>query len=354
MNKVTLQQVEYFLENHPKKKEFLAKCADGYVIDMEVREFARKIARHKRVPTLLYGETGTGKEEVAKLIHSNRCKEEGNIPFVAVNCANLTSTLAESLLFGHKKGAFTGATESTEGFIGAANGGILFLDEVQYLPPECQRNLLRVLNDGYYSRLGESKLIKANFQVIIATTKNIDSEVESGGFLADLRMRLLGIDIDLKPLREKKEEIILFVSLFFAKNGIKIPRKRIEDISKECAKYYWRGNIRQLIKKLEVLVAMADSEDDICAENLEINERIAPSPMSSPIPGISNDIIKELIEGIQTDGSLEERVNKFEKFVIKAALKRHDNLSKVTNALSISRTALHQKRKKYNLLRDEE
>ena len=149
-----------------------------------IRETVRKIAAHGRVPVVIYGETGTGKEEVAKLIHRRRVELGGPIPFVPVNCANLRGGTAVSTIFGHKKGAFTGATETTSGFVGEAHGGILFLDELHALTLECQQHLLRVLNDGTYSRVGEAKELYSDFQVIVATPVTLMTKSASDAFFS--------------------------------------------------------------------------------------------------------------------------------------------------------------------------
>ena len=147
------------------------------------KQLAQRLAENIEIPVLIKGETGTGKEIFARLIHSFRDEKSSKVPFIAVNCATLNSDNATSILFGHKKGSFTGAHETTEGFIGEANGGILFLDEIHHLPAECQTRLLRVLNDGTYTRFGDSRDLKSDFQVIAASTLSLDKLVEEGSFL---------------------------------------------------------------------------------------------------------------------------------------------------------------------------
>lgn len=331
--------------------EILELCPDGIVLDSLNREKARKIALNRKIPGNLFGETGTGKEEVAKLIHRKRCAVEGPIPFVAVNCANLTKDMASSLMFGHKKGAFTGANETTNGHVGEANGGILFLDEVHTLSKDCQQGLLRVLNDGSYSRLGDPKTLHSDFQVVIATTKNLDDEVEAGNFLVDLRMRLGGIEIELAPLRERHAELPLLVSLFFAREGIDLPKERIEALVEKCKSYQWKGNIRQLYKSLQALVALADSHDEISAEHLVIKEgKTTPLVTGKPrIPGVTNIQLEELFDAIGADKPLSHTLEHAERLAIQSALARHEKVIDSVTILDVSRSGFDLKRKKYNL-----
>ena len=332
------------------------KCPDGIVVSDAIRETVRKIAAHGRVPVVIYGETGTGKEEVAKLIHRRRVELRGPIPFVAVNCANLSGETAVSSLFGHKKGAFTGATETTSGFVGEAHGGILFLDEIHALTTECQQRLLRVLNDGSYSRLGDSKELYSDFQVIVATTRDLDDEIDGGRFLLDLRNRLIGFDISLSPLRERQEDLPVLIELCFARHGIAVDQEEIDRIAKRCGDFYWRGNIRQLLNVLQAWIAQAEgNEQEIRAENLPVFKlMMAPGdestvPKSLGFQGIPADAGKFIEKALQTDQSLQETVAGFEKLVIQSAMARHARLGDLADALSIGRSTLDDKRKKHGI-----
>lgn len=246
-------------------------CEDGLCIEAPIRKWIRVASENADLPVVIYGETGTGKEEIAKLIAKNRRKIEGDIPFLSVNCALLDGDLVHSVLFGHKKGAFSGACSTTQGFIGEAHGGILFLDEIHTLSMACQQKLLRVLNDGTYNRVGETKQLYSKFQVIVASTVDLDDAVEEGRFLLDLRSRLTGCDILLSPLRERKHDLPLLVELYFIKNGIKVDEKELHSIIERCKEFYWQGNIRQIYQCLRALVAIshADGHGPL-AENLPI------------------------------------------------------------------------------------
>lgn len=246
-------------------------CPDGLCLPHSILKWVAVASQHPHMPVVIYGETGTGKEEVAKMILRRREEKETSLPFLSVNCAMLDGDLASSLLFGHKKGAFSGAYSTTQGFIGEAHGGILFLDEIHTLPMACQQKLLRVLNDGKYSRVGETKELHSKFQVIVASSKDLDDAVDDGRFLLDLRVRLTGIDIPLLPLRERKEDLPILIELFFAKQGVEINVKELEELNRVCAEFYWQGNIRQLYQCLKALLAVSLADGQAPrAENLPI------------------------------------------------------------------------------------
>jgi DNA-binding NtrC family response regulator len=331
-------------------------CADGVVFPDHIRDAARKIAAHGRVPVVIFGETGTGKEEVAKIIHRRRVEAEGAVPLIAVNCAHLAGDTMLSMLFGHKKGAFTGADQTTNGFIGDANGGILFLDEIQTLTIECQQRLLRVLNDGSYTRLGDTQTLYSEFQVVVASTRDLDDEVEAGRFLLDLRTRLIGIDIHLDPLRERKQDLAVLVELFFVRQGLSLPKLELEQIARRCAEFHWRGNVRQLFQVLQVLLVQADgSEDRIRAEYLPVlRTMLTPGNEVQPtrrvqVAGLPEEAREAIERALKVDQALQDSVTMFERFVIGAAISRHAKIQDVANGLKIGRSTLDEKRKKYGL-----
>jgi transcriptional regulator with GAF, ATPase, and Fis domain len=201
---------------------------------------------------LLLGETGTGKGLIARAIH-NASKRKDR-PFMQVNCAALTPTLIESELFGHEKGAFTGAAARRVGRFEAAHGTTLFLDEIGDLPFELQPKLLRVLQDGEFERVGGSTTIKTDVRVIAATNRDLEKEVEEGRFRRDLWYRLSIFPISIPPLRERLDDIPLFLSSFVTKYGTwmgkqfnMLPLKTI----KALESYPWPGNIRELENLVE-------------------------------------------------------------------------------------------------------
>lgn len=335
-------------------QEILAKCEDGIVLDQKTRNVCQKLAKAVDIVTVIYGESGTGKEEVAKLIHKNRVKTQGKeIPFVAVNCASIDSSMANSQLFGHIKGAYTGSVTASNGLIGEANGGILFLDEIHCLPEDSQRRLLRVLNDGSYQRLGDTKTLYAEFQVIVASTKDLDDLVDEGKFLIDLRTRLTGIDIELHPLRQRKDDIDILIPLYIAKQKAHITKNELDLLIAKCKEFYWQGNIRQLVKVIHTLVAICQLDDKpIEAAKLPIVKSMFPpsNKNSNPNSGPTDSTIaQKILDPLTKDCPLFQAIDIYEKNILEAALKRHKKLSTLIESLEISRSNLDKKRKKYNL-----
>lgn len=207
---------------------------------------------------LISGESGTGKEVIAQRIHSlsNRNRK----PFVAINCAAIPATLVESEMFGHEKGAFTGAESEKEGKFEAANQGTILLDEITEMPFDLQAKLLRVIQERKLERLGSNELKSINTRIIATTNRNITKTVEEGKFREDLFYRLNVINIELPPLRERKEDIIPLSNEFINKFSLKYHRKNLH-LSKEDEKvllnHRWNGNIRELINVIERSVILS-------------------------------------------------------------------------------------------------
>ena len=204
---------------------------------------------------LIEGETGTGKELVARAIH--RASRRSSEPFVAVNCAALTESLAASQLFGHKKGSFTGAVSDERGFFGAANGGTLFLDEIGDIPLDVQVNLLRVLEERSVTRVGETHPRKVDVRIVAASHRSLPEEVEAGRFRADLLYRIRVARVDLPTLRERTGDIPILVQNFLSKFCTRIG-KDVSDISSAAMRamidYPWPGNVRELRNTVEYAV----------------------------------------------------------------------------------------------------
>jgi transcriptional regulator with GAF, ATPase, and Fis domain len=217
-------------------------------------------------PVLLLGETGTGKDLIARAVHerSRRCDR----PLVTVNCAALPSTLVESEVFGYEKGAFTGAFQRTIGRFEVAHGGSLFLDEIGELPLEVQGKLLRVLQTGEFERLGSSKTIKVDVRLITASNRDLEREVREGRFRADLFYRLSVFPITLPPLRERPEDIPLLVWHLIERRQAGLGRvvKRIpERLMRAFTAYAWPGNVRELENVVERALIMT-SGDTLAAD----------------------------------------------------------------------------------------
>ncbi|XXT20082.1 sigma 54-interacting transcriptional regulator [Sorangium sp. So ce429] len=220
-------------------------------------ETVRRVAA-SRIPVILHGETGTGKEVLARMIHESGPRKGRRV--VRVNCGAIPKDLVESTLFGHERGAFTGALQQQKGVFEEANGGTVFLDEIGELPPAAQAALLRVLEVGAFSRVGSSREVEVDVRVVAATHRDLEAMAASGAFRADLYYRLGGVVIDIPPLRERRDEIEPLARQFLrtasAANG-----RRVEGIAPEAlamlGAYGWPGNVRELRNVIERAVVVA-------------------------------------------------------------------------------------------------
>lgn len=218
---------------------------------------------------LILGESGTGKEVFPQIIHQFSSRKHG--PYIAVNCGAIPEGTIDSELFGHEKGAFTGATDSRKGYFEVANGGTIFLDEVGELPLATQARLLRILETGEYIRVGSSKVQKTNVRVVAATNINFDVAIQKGKFREDLYYRLNTVPIYLPPLRERKEDIIILFKKFAADFAVKYRMPAIQltpEAEQIFINYYWPGNIRQL-KNITEQISIIEKERNITPEILE-------------------------------------------------------------------------------------
>ena len=209
------------------------------------------------ISVLITGESGTGKEAMPKIIHYHSSRKHEN--FIAVNCGAIPEGTIDSELFGHEKGAFTGASEKRKGYFEVANGGTIFLDEVGELPMNTQVRLLRVLESGEFMKVGSSEIIKVDVRVVAATNVNIQKAIQEGKFREDLFYRLNTINIKLPPLRERKEDIHLLFRKFAADfaDRYRIPAVRLEEEAVDLLESYsWPGNIRQLKNICEQMSAV--------------------------------------------------------------------------------------------------
>lgn len=221
--------------------------------------FSRRIANSPASVVLVEGETGVGKEVIARLLHSEGPRK--NRPFVAVNCAALPEPLFESELFGHEKGAFTGAVHRKKGLLEMADGGTLFLDEIGELPTQLQVKLLRVLEEQSYRRLGGEKEIRVRFRIVAATNANLRIAVQQRKFRLDLYHRLNVIQIQVPPLRERRDDILPLFHHFLRRYSQKFQRnfKGVDPQAAELLlKYAWPGNVRELRNVVERVVALEE------------------------------------------------------------------------------------------------
>ena len=231
------------------------------------------------VNVLITGETGSGKEVIAKTIHDY--SKRSGMPFLPLNCAAVPKDLLESQLFGHRKGAFSGATENHQGIVRAANGGTLFLDEIGELPLDLQAKLLRFLEMSEVHPVGDSHPVKVNVRLLFATNGDLEEAVNQNRFRQDLFYRLNVIPIKVPPLRERREEIPVLANLFaqrFAAEFAKDPVRFSSGAMERLILYSWPGNIRQLANEIRRLTALSESSSDITPDQLSTP---SPSPVET-------------------------------------------------------------------------
>ena len=283
----------------------------------------------------ILGETGTGKELVARAIHEKSARHEN--AFVTLNCAAVPAELIESELFGHEKGAFTGAAGRHIGKFEQAEGGTLFLDEIGDMPLAMQAKLLRVLEEGEVERVGGDKPIKVNVRVIVATHRNLEDLVKKNEFRADLFHRVYVFPLALPPLRERPEDFPVLASHFACQvakqNGWK-EKLFSEDAIAELRRYTWPGNVRELRNIVERLVLLS-SGDTVTAEDVRLVLAAPESAVASAPTGGAP---------AAGQGTLERRTEAFEREVLLAEMRRHNfHMTNVARSLGLERSHLYKK-----------
>ncbi len=340
LRSVVKQALEYqslVLENKQLRQRLQKRDTQGLLIGTSPQMVAinRLIEEvgPSDVTVLIHGESGTGKELVARSIHARSPRHAK--PFVSVNCAALPEQLLESELFGHVKGAFTGAYTTRQGRFQMAEGGTLFLDEVADMPPKGQGDLLRVLEEGAFRMVGSSESTQTNVRIITASNKNLEQGVHDGKFREDLFYRLHVMPIELPPLRERVEDIPLLMAHFIQHFAAKHKRPNLDlssDAVQVCQRYRWPGNVRELRNIVERLVIMVHHKT--------IEESDLPEPMRSAVAA-QNEF------RLRAGMSLEE----VEKELIRQTLLHvSSNREEAAQTLGISRRTLQYKLKKYDLL----
>ena len=287
------------------------------------------------IPVLVQGETGTGKELAARAIHYNSTRKDQR--FFTQNCAALSPELLQSELFGHKKGAFTGATEDHKGIFETADGGTVLLDEIADASPQLQKSLLRVLQEGKIRRVGETEDRAVDVRIIAATNRDLKQEVENGSFREDLYYRLQGVQIDMPPLREHLEDVPLLAEhlLIRAKEDA---NKSVGGLTlgaiKVLTSYKWPGNVRELKNKIQLAVALAEEEGDI-----------TPDLFSESIGHTVSDA------SVEFQGYLQDRVQEYEKQLIRDTLEKYEgNITQAARELGMTRVGLHKKINRLGLI----
>jgi two-component system response regulator HydG len=288
---------------------------------------------------LISGESGTGKELIAGAIHFNSLRKDG--PFVKINCAAITETLLESELFGHEKGAFTGADRRKEGRFSQAHGGTLFLDEVSEMSLMMQVKLLRALQEREFNRVGGEATIQVDVRVIAATNKNLLEQINTGAFRDDLYYRLNVVELAVPSLTERKEDIPLlaqhFLEMFAAKN-----QKEIKGFTPRAMhhliRYDWPGNVRELMNAVERGVVLARSSYLDEADFLFLKDALLSGDEDQPVPG------NLAIEGDAPLGEIEKTA------ILKTLEAAGGNKSEAARRLGITRKTLHKKLKTYGVM----
>jgi DNA-binding NtrC family response regulator len=318
-----------------KRASFESLCSNNPTMK-EIGARAKK-ASEVPYPVLISGETGTGKELLAVMIHYNSARAFE--AFVIVNCAAIPYELVESELFGHERGAFTGADQKKAGLFEIANNGTIFLDEIGDLSGSAQAKILRVVQEKQFQRVGGTEPIRVDVRILAATNKNLAEEIKHKHFREDLFYRLNAISIYLPPLRERKCCIHVLANQFL-EESCKELKKHIPGISQTCMslleRYYWPGNVRELKNVIERLVTWAEKDSVITEEHL-------PLELLSHTVGAS--------ENNGATGKLYQLIHAVEKDAIANALKEAGgNKSKAAEILGVSRSLLYKKIELYGLL----
>ncbi len=313
---------------------------DGSPIEIACEQ-VRRVAPYD-VSVLLTGESGTGKELFARALHYSSLRADK--PFVAENCGALPDELLESELFGHKKGAFTGAVSDRSGLFEQADGGTIFLDEIGDISPAFQVKLLRVLQEGEIRPLGSNQRRRVNIRVIAATNRNLEEDVHAGRFRRDLYYRLATITVHLPPLRERKGDIPVLVNALLASSMHNLGKcvKGFTDEALMCLQAYdWPGNVRELQNEIQRMLVMGQ-EDSLGAELL------SPRVLRAVPPGEQGE--SDLLAGLS--GTLKEQVETLESRILRETLIRcRWNKTRAAEELGLSRVGLRNKLERYGLER---
>jgi two-component system, NtrC family, nitrogen regulation response regulator NtrX len=315
-----LEQENRQLKKQAGKQELVWKSAVMQSVMAKVDRVAASVTR-----VCILGETGTGKELVAHTLHNKSPRHKG--PFVTLNCAAIPAELIESELFGHEKGAFTGAASRHLGKFEQADGGSLFLDEIGEMPALMQAKLLRVLEQKEVERIGGDRSIEVDVRVIVATHRNLEELVKKGEFRQDLYHRIFVFPITLPPLRDRSDDIPLLVDHFaraVAEQNDWKPREITADAYSELQRYSWPGNVRELRNVVERLLLLADDQVD-------------RSTVRQALP-IADSVT------FSATGPLSERMDAHEREVILAELKKNGNkMTDTARALGLERSHLYKK-----------
>ncbi len=304
---------------------------------MNVLDLAARAARSEAT-VLIRGETGTGKDLLAKAIHFNSSRSNG--PFIAINCGAIPRELLESELFGHVKGSFTGAVAHKKGKVEMAAGGTLFLDEIGDLPPELQVKVLRLIQSGGIEKVGATESIEVNVRIVAATHRNLEKMIEADTFREDLYYRLAVIPLEMPPLRERREDIVDLLRHFFAKGRTKHGRDDLqlpEALERRFTAHHWPGNVRELENVVERIVVLARGEE-VEYDDLPAALRKGAATTAA------------LMEELPPDGLSLEEVER--DLILKSLVKADWNQTQAARYLDLSRKTLIYRMEKHGISRE--
>jgi len=326
-------EVALLARERPARARFTDIIGSGAAMDKVFQLMESAIT--SPITVLLQGETGTGKDVIARAIHYEGPRKDK--PFMAVNCGAFPETLLESELFGYRKGAFTGATTDKRGLFEAADGGTMFLDEIGDTPPTLQVKLLRILERGEFIPIGDTQVRTVDTRVISATNKDLQAEVRAGRFREDLYYRLSAFPIHVPPLRERREDIPLLVAYLLKRLSLKWDKADISvatEAMDALVRYAWPGNVRELEHEIERAVTLAGAATRLQSQHF--SERILSASSGGG--------------HIRLSGPLKQARTAFEKDYIAHVLRTHSgNVSHAARTLGISRVALQKKMKDLGL-----
>jgi len=342
--KNALQHTRLMEENRELREELVGRFQFDNIIGAsaslkELLERVEKIAV-RDTSVLITGESGTGKELIAQAVHYNSPRKEKK--FVAINCGALPASILESELFGYRKGAFTGATETRRGLLETADGGTLFLDEVGNLPMTVQKTLLRFLQEQEFNRLGDPTPTKVDVRILSATNSDLKTAVKEGEFREDLFYRLNVVNIHLPPLRERKDDIPLLAAHFIGVQNGKFSTQ-IKGLTAEALEaaidYAWPGNIRQLKNVVEASLAM-EVKDYITLPVLSQFIEVSPAEAEA--------------EAVADEGEYNKALSRFETEYIRGLLrKNHGNVEAAAKEAGTNMATIYRKIKKYGIRKEE-
>lgn len=303
-------------------------------------EIARKAAKTE-LPILVQGETGTGKELLARAIHYNSIRRDSLL--LVQNCGGMSDELLQSELFGHKRGAFTGAVSDRLGLFRAADGGTVFLDEISEVSPSFQVSLLRFLQEGEVKPLGSDKVLTSNVRVIAASNRPLRALVASGQFRQDLYFRLRGFELEVPPLRDRPDDVPVLAEFFAAKHSDAMGRKILgisAAVLEKLASFDFPGNVRELENEIRRMVSLTDDGQYLTTKHM--SPAILAAPPRQRFTGKGGYVLQGM--------TLKDKVECLEKQVLSEVLTRHRwNQSRAANELGLSRVGLANKIKRYSL-----